>query len=76
MEEAVIAMSRLDAQEAKQQKLKGSEIIWFQPKKPVCTRNLLQATNEESKVSSDPCPEIARKETSTGCALGTVEQEG
>lgn len=61
MEAAVLAMSWSDAQEAKQQKLKGSEMFGFHPRSPHAEEKLLQARTERSRESSDPRPERARK---------------
>lgn len=63
MEEAVLALPWSDAQEAKHQKLKVSEMFGFHPRSPGAEKKpkLLQARNEGSGESSDPRPEIARK---------------
>lgn len=66
-------MSWLDAQEAKQQKLKGSEMFGFHPRSPCAEEKLLRGRTEGCGEFSDPRPEIARRGTSRGCALGTVE---
>lgn len=73
VEEAVLATSRSDAQEAKQQKLKGSEMFNFYPRSRRAEEKLLWGKTEGSGESSDPTPEIARRRASRGCALGMVE---
>lgn len=49
MEEAVLAMSWLDAQEAKQQKLKESEMFGFQPRSSRAEEKLLHARTERGQ---------------------------
>lgn len=61
MEEAVLTMSWSYAQEAKQQKLKASEMSHFRPRSPQAEEKLLAARNEGSRESSDPRPEKATK---------------
>lgn len=61
VEEAVLAMSWSNAQEAKQQKLKGSEMFGFHPRSQRAEEKLLWGRTEGSREPLDPGPEIARK---------------